>query len=392
MRKKQTIQLLQFILAWILLGCFVVFVMEESFIDFILKYRFYLLIVSISYFYYYSIEYEPDKKYQFIRNVIIYGNVYLFLHIFFRPLLNISHQLFVLLWFITLWMWRTTTLRSRRKYLLQILWWIFSFFILISGMLYFYPEAPDIKWFLDSKHTELKISWINNPITKREAYIKTTTSKGNEDFEIIPNFGKILSENIKISYPSLKTNREEKITIINPQWDFIQIFPQSEIQIEFEWKNIKKIEKLNWKVWFLSWIFESNLELSWFESFLSQTEQERIEWSQSSYKHDLVSYLKNQVWESNIRRANNTIMYNIDGIIIKFLAKLFPVTFSKNLNNYNEFQKYFNLIEGNEINLVRYNTTQLTWQSINSFWWTLRDNIDAWKNNTYWWFKKPEKR
>lgn len=259
-------------------------------------------------------------------------------------------------------------------------------------MLYFYPEAPDIKWFLDSKHTELKISWINNPITKREAYIKTTTSKGNEDFEIIPNFGKILSENIKISYPSLKTNREEKITIINPQWDFIQIFPQSEIQIEFEWKNIKKIEKLNWKVWFLSWIFESNLELSWFESFLSQTEQERIEWSQSSYKHDLVSYLKNQVWESNIRRANNTIMYNIDGIIIKFLAKLFPVTFSKNLNNYNEFQKYFNLIEGNEINLVRYNTTQLTWQSINSFWWTLRDNIDAWKNNTYWWFKKPEKR
>ena len=97
MEKKQLIQLLQFILAWVLLWLFVVFVLEESFVRFVLNYRLYLLIVSVSYFYYYSIQYEPDKKYELIRNVLIYGNVYLFLHLFFRPLLNISHQLFVLL-------------------------------------------------------------------------------------------------------------------------------------------------------------------------------------------------------------------------------------------------------------------------------------------------------
>ena len=97
MRKQQFIHLLQFVFAWILIWAFVVFVIEKSFVDFVLKYWLYLLIVSFSYFYYYSIQYEPDKKYEFIRNVLIWGNVYLFLHVFFRPQLNISHQLFVLL-------------------------------------------------------------------------------------------------------------------------------------------------------------------------------------------------------------------------------------------------------------------------------------------------------
>ena len=45
---------------------------------------------------------------------------------------------------------------------------------------------------------------------------------------------KVLSENVKITYPSLKSYRDEKVLIITPQRDLIQIFPQSEIQIEFE--------------------------------------------------------------------------------------------------------------------------------------------------------------
>jgi hypothetical protein len=71
MKKQQFIQLLQFIVAWILVRLFVVFVVEESFVDFVLKYRVYLLFVSVSYFYYYSIEYEQDKKYRFIRTALI---------------------------------------------------------------------------------------------------------------------------------------------------------------------------------------------------------------------------------------------------------------------------------------------------------------------------------
>lgn len=388
MRKKQLIQLLQFILARTLLWLFVIFVMEESFIDFILKYRFYLLILSLSYFYYYSIEYEPDKKYKLIRNIIIYGNVYLFLHIFFRPLLNISHQLFILLWLIILWLWWTTTLNSRRKYLLQIIWGIFSFFILISWILYFYPDAPNVQWFLKNRNNEIMILWINDTVNKKDAYIRITNTKGNEDFDIHPNFSKILSENAKISYPSLKERREEKVIIITPQWDLIQIFPQSEIQIEFEWKNLKKIEKLNWKIWFLSWIFESNIEIIWNER-LSIDEEIWLIWIQETYKHDFISHLKNQISDSKINLANNTIMYNIDWIIVKLLAKMFPITFGKNLKNYKEFQNYLWELN-NEIYLSRYTIKQWTWTSINSIWWNIKNNMNIWKNNTYWWFKKPE--
>ena len=168
----------------------------------------------------------------------------------------------------------------------------------------------------------------------------------------------------------------------------VQIFPQSEIQIEFEWTNIKKIEKLNWKIWFLSWIFESNIEIAWNEK-LSMDEEFWLIWTQESYRYDLISYLKNQISDSKISLANNTIMYNIDWIIIKILAKMFPVTFGKNLKNYREFQKY--LWDSNpEIDLSRYTAKQWTWESIGSMRWNIKSNMNIWKSNTYWWFKKPE--
>ena len=103
-----------------------------------------------------------------------------------------------------------------------------------------------------------------------------------------------------------------------------------------------------------------------------------------------VSYLKNQISDSKIGLANNTIMYNIDGKIIKYLSKMFPVTFNDNLQNYNEFQKYFSWSEWSEVDLGRFSMQQLTWESVGSFWWSLKDNMDAWKDNIYGWFKKPE--
>ena len=389
--RKQIIQLLQFIIVWVLLWLFVVFVMEESFVDFILRYWLYLLIVSFSYFYYYSIEYEPDKKYELIRNVLIYGNLYLFLHIFFRPLLNISHQLFVLLWLIILWLWWTTKLISRWRYVLQVIWWIFVFFILISGMFYFYPEEPDIEWFLNVKSDEIRVLWVDSLVEKTDAYVHVVDSRWANDFDIVPGFTKILSENVKISYPSLKSQRDEKLVIITSFWDLIRIFPQSEVQVEFDWNNLIWVSKLNWKIWFLSWVFNSDVKVSWYEENLTQDQLDFINWAQSMYKSELVSYLKNQISDSKIGRANNTIMYDIDGRIIRLLAKLFPISFGKNLRNYNEFQKYFGLADG-WVDLGRYEMKQWTWWSITSVWWSVKGNMSVWKDNTYGIFKKPENR
>ena len=386
MRKQQLIQLLQFIAAWVLLWLFVVFVMEESFIDFILKYWLYLLIVSISYFYYYSIQYEPDKKFELIRNVIIYGNTYLFLHIFFRPLLNISHQLFVLLWLIILWLRWTTKLFSRWKYLLQVLWWLFSLFILVSGMFYFYPEAPDIDWFLKWRNCEILVLWAEGKVNKSDAYLKMTNKMGNFDTEIVPSFSRIISEDYKISYPSTTMQRNENVVIRSVQWDLIWIFPQSEIQLEFSWNDLKKISNLNWRIWFLSWVFEPSVEYVWDVQDLTSEQQERFEWIYNTYKYELVFYLKNQISDSNISWANNTIMYDIDGKIIGFLAKMFPVSFGKNLDNYNEFQKYFSRVD-EWVDLGRYEMRQWSWWSVSFMWRNIKSNMNIWRNNTYKVFK-----
>jgi len=258
-------------------------------------------------------------------------------------------------------------------------------------MFYFYPEEPDIQWFLMSRSNEIRILWVNNIVNKRDAYIQMTNLMSYDDYDIIPNFVKILSEDVKISYPSLKAERDEKAIIITPQWDLVRILPQSEVQVEFEWNIMKRVEKLNWKIGFLSWVFDSNLEVLWYEDKLTQDQQDWISWVQESYKYELVSYLKDQISESKIWRANNTVMYNIDGIIIKYLAKMFPVSFSKNLHNYKEFQKYFSRVD-EWVDLGRYSMNQGSWYSISSIWWNMKESMDIWKNNTYWWFKKPEKK
>ena len=78
---------------------------------------------------------------------------------------------------------------------------------------------------------------------------------------------------------------------------------------------------------------------------------------QERYKYDLVKYLKNQISDSNISLANGTIMYDIDGRILRFLARMFPTSFGKNLKNYNEFMYYFSWVDDDEIDLGRYSKT-----------------------------------
>ncbi len=392
MSKKEFIHLLQFILIRIFVRAFITFALVQSFLDFVLKYWLYIIIVSVSYFYYYSIQYDTDKKSDLIRNVLICWNVYLFLHIFFRPQLNISHQLFVLLWLIILGIWWTTKLKSRWKYLLQIMWWIFSFFILISGIFYFYPDGPDIQWFLNKRNVQIVALWVSEIVEKSDAYIQIVDTKGTKEYEIRPNFSKNLTENVKIAYPSLNTQRNERIIIITPQGDLLWVFPQSEVQLQISWNNLENLSKLNWKIWFLSGVLQSWIKISWEIENLTPEQNMWLESVQYNYKYELVSYLKKQISQSNISRANNTVMYNIDGKIIKILSRMFPSTFTKNLHNYEEFQRYFSLIDEWEINLGRFSSKYGEWDSISSILWNMKDNIDIWKNNTYGRFKKPEKR
>lgn len=376
MRKQQWIQLLQFIAVWVLVYLFCRFVVKQSFVDVVLQHRFFFIVASVSYFYYYSIEYEQDKKYELIRNVIIYGNVYLFAHVFFRPLLNISDELFVLLWLIILWFWWTTKMKSRRKYLLQWLWFVFSFFILVSGMLYFYPDKPDVEWFIASKNYELLVIWVQDSIDMRDAYIQIDEWRRAEDYEIVPWFSRILSQSCEVSYPSNRLERDEKVVIITPKWEIFWISPQSKIQIKFSWKEMVELSTQMWKVSVLSWVFDGWIKLIGDIEKLSSQQMDQIQSLQDKYKNELVLYLKDQISDSNISLANGTIMYDIDGRILRFLARMFPTSFGRNLRNYNEFMNYFSLVDEDEIDLTRYDNKG-RWSTM----WDMRKNMKDWFKN-----------
>ncbi len=383
MRKQQRIQLWQFVAAWILIYLFCTFVVKQSFVDVVLKYRFFFLVASVSYFYYYSIQYEPDKKYELIRKGIIYGNLYLFAHVFFRPLLNIPDALFVLLWLIILWFWWTTKMKSRRKYLLQAVWFVFSFFILVSGTLYFYPNKPDIEWFIASKNYEISVIWASDNVARSDAYLQIYNGKKNEDYEIMPWFSKILSESCEVSFISNRAERAEKIIFMTPEWEIFRIFPQSKIQIDFAWKKLTKISKLVWKVWILSWVLGDWVEFMWDVENLSSVELEWLQNLQDGYKYELVSYLKDQISESSISLANGTIMYDIDGRVLRFLARMFPASFGKNLKNYNEFMYYFSWIDEDEIDLWRYSMKNPSEWTMGSMLRTMKEGFKNGKQDTY---------
>jgi hypothetical protein len=178
------------------------------------------------------------------------------------------------------------------------------------------------------------------------------------------------------------------VVIMTPQWDVVWMFPQSEVQLEFSWKDLVKISKLTWKVWFLSWVFTWVTKFIWSADDVLKDEEDFMESVQYMYKYEFVEHLQNQISDSNISWANNTIMYDIDWKIIRFLVKLFPTSFINNLRNYNEFQNYFSWILKDEVDLGRYSLEQRSGWSIDSFLGSLKNGMNAWKVNMYNIFKK----
>jgi hypothetical protein len=178
------------------------------------------------------------------------------------------------------------------------------------------------------------------------------------------------------------------VIFITPYWEVLWLFPQSEIQLEFNGDDLVNLLKLNWEVWFLSWVFTSSVDFSG-GIILSPEQQEWIQWIQYNYKYDFVTYLKNQISDNEVSLVNSDIMYNIDGKVIRWLARMFPASFTKNLRNYNEFQNYFSWVdEWENLWLGKYKIKQWNSWSFSYFWNNLLDNMKVWKGNMYDIFKK----
>ena len=57
---------------------------------------------------------------------------------------------------------------------------------------------------------------MSESIDRSDAYIQIVDDKRSSSYDITSFFLQILSENCKISYPSLKSQRDEKLVIMSP--------------------------------------------------------------------------------------------------------------------------------------------------------------------------------
>ena len=226
------------------------------------------------------------------------------------------------------------------------------------------------------------MEWVENELKKNDAYIQIKGLKWNNDYDIVPNFRKVLTESWSISYPSLKKDREEKLFIMTPEWRLFWVFPQTEIQLEFEWKVLSRFSKTIWKVATISWMFMDDIQIVWEMENIENEEFDEVNKLKEEYLYEFVSHLKNQISDSNISLANNTIMYDLDGRILKFLAKMFPASFWNNLKNYNEFMKYFSLVDNNDVNLARYSQKKSQWSTFSIFS-QIKKDLKMWIKNTH---------
>ena len=108
--------------------------------------------------------------------------------------------------------------------------------------------------------------------------------------------------------------------------------------------------------------------------FITNYDSGDIQMVQSIYQRDLVKYLKNQISESNMWLADTTIMYNIDGMVLKFLSKMFPASFGVNMRNYNSFQYYFSIVDVDDIDLWRYTQKASNTVPAKKVWKTIFEN------------------
>ena len=331
MNKKYNRYAIYYILARIALGWITQSIFPEIwFLWFISKYRLYLMIVSVSYFSYCYLLDETEKKYKEIRNTILYSNVYLCLHLFFRPLLNIEPVLFVLLAWILCWLRLCRNLPNNIKIPLNIFWWIFSFLILISGIFYLYPEAPDIQGFINQQANQLYIQSATS-YPKHQGYLQIINLDTQRKEEIVlQNWiqRKKILPNTEISYIT-SSSIETEIYLLLQNGEYISITPQSKIL--FQNTNIEIVVG---EIGFHPSKQTTNFSISGNYTTIPSQHYQEIS---VGYRHSLEQHLKQQIG-SKIQAS--FFMQKINKKILDILWKFFPGFFSQNLKNYNDFQQH----------------------------------------------------
>ena len=344
MNKSFTKYLLFYLLTRVILRALLSYIFPEIwFSQFCQNHRLYLIILSISYFFYCYYLDETEKKFEYLRNTLFIVNTYITLHIFFRPLLNIPSALFLVLGVILLLMRYIKNLHIKRKQILYLIGGVFSFLILISGLFYLYPDAPDTQGFIDKQKTQFLIHSPTN-IKKQQAYLQIIDLQNSRTQErLFNNWTSLhnLPHSYQINYISTTTNNNFEAFIIFPNGSLLQILPQSIIQKD----NSREYQSTNIKTFSAPRKNQTETYLPSAENLLEIWTEQYREIS-DFYRENFETHLTQQM--GGIIRTNSTIQ-KINQSVLSLLHRMFPGFFWQNIKNYQDFQYYFELFDNQEI-------------------------------------------
>lgn len=370
-----------YLLARTALILLIIFIFPEIWIrNFLQSYRRYLLLISIAYFTYCYYLHEEEKKFQQLRSALLVFSLYLTLHVFFRPLLNIEPALFILLACIIGGLRYVSKLHIKIKRPFYLIGGIFSFLILISGVFYLYPDAPDVTGFQAQQQNQLLLI-APTTLPKKTAYLLltdlTTHQQQNLFFQTGIQFIH-LPATYQLNYISTSINNEAQAFIISSTADLLQILPQSTLTFQ---------EKPYPEIWTFSYYPAPrtgehkkpvspprvpNPE-SWVPTLESSITLEAYEQVTAFYRIHFQSYLAQQIGSvflttPTIQQINKTVLFR--------LSKIFPGFLSQNIENYYQFEYYFSFLNQQQtiIDIKKY-TISNSINTNNNLFQQLKKNI-----------------
>ncbi len=296
---------------------------------------YYIIFLFISIIISLTLFWNNNKKWNLIIASLILIN---FLYIaFIFSVWNIwltNNQWYILIWLLILafiWIyiknriWKTITTTS-----LIWLFWVFVF-----SFVPLYQNWPDIEWFNNSLKTKL-LTYSKVNLNWSKVFVEID----KKIFPINSNFS-LFDIKINNSWSQLlfKSNEKYKNTfayIVFPQKEFIQIYPQSAINID---KNYN-IEIITWMIKYFPQKHEK-FSFTWKIIPSLLVNEEELENINIYFETLLKKYISKQMLEENL--IQNKKLFKISEYILKILSKVMPNKFKNNLENLNKYKEYLDL-------------------------------------------------
>ena len=367
--KKSLQKFIIYLILWIIC-CFILFIIIKKYdfnwnsINWIISNKYYLIFLFLSIIVCLSIHWKTDSKSKFLTYFIVCINCLYLLFLFLIWNIWLNNILWlIILWLLILWF---TWIYIKNRFWYFIIWisLIWSLIILFFSIVPLYEKWPDYEWF-EKNFSEKLLIYSNIYLNENNALI----TKDNKKYIInawLENYElKLQKDWSQIIFKSDNLYENTYCFIVFKWWDFLEILPQSAININ----NDFQIEILTWNIKYYPKTL-NNFSFTWNIQPELETSENITSIVKDWYNESLRFYIKTQLWSEILE--NKTIL-NLSQKTLKILSKIFPWKYEKNLKN---LQDYLDILNINLNEKKEYEKNLNTKWNFNNFRWGLKKWIE----------------